>query len=211
MSNFQIGWFIKNLSSGPLCLEVGCGTGRITKQLVKNKHFTIAVDGSIEMIKINKKTTLNGAFAEKVAYIMCDASHLPFRSECFDDVIGSRVFWHIPDFPVAFADAMRVSRKSGFVLFDFPNLTGPFSAYSKIFRARKQVLTKFITKKSLQRMFKKHKQIVIRNNVSFILYFIPNIILNREIFQQLTRISENFNFKLFNDFLYSYYLVKIQK
>ena len=56
ISKLQTNWIIKNLTQADsLYLEIGCGTGRITQELLKFVCNLVAIDGSKEMIKINKR------------------------------------------------------------------------------------------------------------------------------------------------------------
>ena len=45
VSGLQIDWFVKNLENvDSVCLEVGCGTGRITRYITRKVGSLIATD-----------------------------------------------------------------------------------------------------------------------------------------------------------------------
>lgn len=206
ISFLQIEWFIKNLGKRSICLEIGCGTGRITRYLIKNSNFLVATDVSNEMIKINKQKAI-----DSVNYIVCDASYLPFRENIFDGVIAARVFWHLPDYVRALRESFRVVKKGGVMLFDFPCLMGPFSIYSKMRKIKHDVLTLFIDRKGIKEIFRNAKAIIFSYNTSILLFFAPNKILLHQKLSKFIQLFERLNLRRFNDYLFSYYLIKLVK
>ena len=212
ISNLQIDWFIKNLGSkNSICLEIGCGTGRITRVLVKRTNLLVATDASLKMIKINKSMMSNTKLKGKTEYVLSDASHLPFRNESFDNVIGARLFWHIVEYVKALGEAFRVLKIKKHLLFDFPCLWGPFSLYSKLRRIKHEVLTLFIDRKTIKQIFKRADNLTIRSNTSLLLFFTPNKLLRSETIRKLIYLFEQFDYAFFKDWFYSYYLIKVTK
>jgi ubiquinone/menaquinone biosynthesis C-methylase UbiE len=163
------------------------------------------------MIKVNKNSMKPNQLKSRIEYVLCDASHLPFRSECFGSVLGARTFWHIPGYIEALTEALRVVKTSNSVLFDFPCLWGPFSLYSKCFRIKHEVLTEFINRETIKLIFRKSKCIVIGSNTSWILFFAPDKILKRKIMRRLISQFEKLGYGWLKDLLFSYYLIKVIK
>jgi ubiquinone/menaquinone biosynthesis C-methylase UbiE len=211
ISDFQINWFVKNLENvDPVCLEVGCGTGRITRVILEKAQYLVALDGSIEMIKINKDLMRLNQRGSRVEYVLCDASHLPFRGECFGSVLGARTFWHILSYSEALAEALRVVKSNNSVLFDFPSLWGTFSLYSRFFRTKHDVLTEFTNRETIQLILRKSRCIVIEGNTSCLLFFAPDKILKRKVLRKLISQFERLGYGWLKD-LFSYYLIKCTK
>jgi ubiquinone/menaquinone biosynthesis C-methylase UbiE len=211
MSAIQNEWFIKNLGNAPIiCLEIGCGTGRLTGELTKKAGFLVATDTSLEMIKINKRKIPKHQKNE-AHFVICDASHLPFLSRTFTNIASARVFWHIRDYPQTLNEAFRVLSNGGSLQFDFPCLWGPFSLYYKFRRIKHEVLTLFIDKKAIKEMFKKAKNLVLHGNTSIILYFLPDRLLRINQIKKTIYFLDIMDVPLFSDWFYTYYLVKVIK
>jgi ubiquinone/menaquinone biosynthesis C-methylase UbiE len=208
ISDLQIEWFVRNLKNEGLCLEIGCGTGRVTRFLVKNVDSLICADASREMVEINRHKYASN---NNVHYIICDAFHLPFREKTFSSVVGARVFWHLADFMNALRDASSVLKVGGVLLFDFPCLLGPFSLYSKLRRVKHDVLTLFTSRKAIKELFKSAYEVTFFNNTSVFLFFIPDRWLKYKMIGKLVQLFEKLNYGFFNDCVFSYYLIKVVK
>lgn len=95
-------------------LELGAGTGRITKILINQGYRVTPVDISKTMIKeYLKKTGLPKP-------ILIKKGRLPFSNNSFDTVVATRVIWHITDkkeWEKFFHEAVRVTKKD--ILMDF--------------------------------------------------------------------------------------------
>ena len=210
MSDLQVEWTLKNLPQGSFCLEIGCGTGRVTQNLVKKVESLVASDGSRDMIKLNR-LKMGAEEKPKVDYVLCDASYLPFRSECFSGVVGGRVFWHVPNYVTAFREVMRVLKVDNPVLFDFPSLYGHFSFYSSVLRTKHAVLTEYIGKKEIRKIFKDYKHTDIDGNASFLLFFANDKILKNNLIRSIILWFEKFGFSSITGLFYAYYMVRVVK
>jgi ubiquinone/menaquinone biosynthesis C-methylase UbiE len=97
-------------------LEIGCGTGRITQELVKRGFKITPADPSKAMLsQFKKKTGLPRPF-------LASGENLPFSQNQFPIVLGIRVIWHILSKKrreKVFSEAARVSQK--YLIFDFTN------------------------------------------------------------------------------------------
>lgn len=71
-------------------LEVGCGTGRITAELVKKGYRIVATDPSRAMLEEFKKKKF------LPPPLKVDGRQLPFRINQFKTVVALRVLWHLP-------------------------------------------------------------------------------------------------------------------
>ena len=209
VSESQIDWFIENLeSTGRVCLEIGCGTGRITRALAGRTKFLVATDASLEMIRVNRNIAAADA---QTQYVLCDASHLPFLDKSCDSVIGARLFWHLKTYRKALREAFRVVEDECPLLFDFPSLLGPFALHSKLRRVKHEVLTLFIDRKTVRQIFSKASIVVIRGNASVFLFLLPTRLLMVSAIRKALCLFEQFNYIFFKDWLYSYYLIRVTK
>ena len=131
----DIGWFdfagnlYRNLAEIPALLdkfsvdnsdailEIGAGSGRITKELVCRGANVVALDLSSESLKFNRKRS-------KAQMILADACFLPFAEAMFNKVVAISVIEHIPSAASriqALKEIKRVCRKGGSFLVEVQN------------------------------------------------------------------------------------------
>ena len=87
---------------GRRTLEVGCGEGRVARDLAARGHRVVALDAS--------PTLAAAAAAADPAgrYLAADAAALPFPDESFDLVVAYNSLMTVDDLPAAVAEAARV-------------------------------------------------------------------------------------------------------
>lgn len=98
------GQFIKEITAhcdlgGKTILEVGCGQGRITRDLARHARRVVAIDPDKDALQ-TARSRIN---AENVAFLRCRGESLPFPEGCFDLVVYSLSLHHLPQ------EAMRAS------------------------------------------------------------------------------------------------------
>lgn len=96
------------------CLEIGAGTGEISKALIAHGHHVVATDISPQMVsQIRNKLGIEA--------VVCDAEYLPFADESFDTVIGAEMIYYL-DYPELFLrEAHRVLKPGGYLLLSSAN------------------------------------------------------------------------------------------
>lgn len=96
-------------------LEVGCGTGAVTRRLAQadNIREVVGVDPSSGFL--DKARELSGEM-RNLSFQEADARALPFCDEAFDAVIFHTSLCHIPNPEVALAEAHRVLRPRGLLV-----------------------------------------------------------------------------------------------
>lgn len=100
------------------CLEVGAGTGEITRALVAHGHNATATDIAPRMVEeMHKK----GLRAE-----VCDAEHLPFGDTSFDTVICGEAIYYLDHPELFIEEARRVLRPGGVLLLTFATTMSTF-------------------------------------------------------------------------------------
>ena len=91
----------------PLIVEVGCGSGYYSEALqvlLRRRIRYIGVDYASSMIALARRAYPNEPF------VTGDACRLPFRARTCDIVFSGVSLMHIPDYPLAVAESVRVSR-----------------------------------------------------------------------------------------------------
>ena len=70
-------------------IDIGCGTGLIACRIARRCDFAVGMDISLNMIRQGRRRKM-------VEYVVGDALHPPFRSECFTQGICITSFHHFP-------------------------------------------------------------------------------------------------------------------
>jgi ubiquinone/menaquinone biosynthesis C-methylase UbiE len=102
------------IPKNPKCLDIGCGTGISTFELVKacnNKGIFYGIDISQNMIDLAKKK--NSERGYKVNFMKGDAEKINLSDSMFDLVLCNMSFTYFPDKLKALAEAYRVLKSGG--------------------------------------------------------------------------------------------------
>jgi ubiquinone/menaquinone biosynthesis C-methylase UbiE len=101
-------------NEGGLCLDVGCGTGVISRMLREAAWDVIGLDISPQGIEKYCKRGFKG--------LISDVEHgLPFKGQSFDAVWISEVIEHIVEYQSLIREIGRVLKQSGRVYISTPN------------------------------------------------------------------------------------------
>ncbi len=125
----RVGMIMKegNISKGKLALEIGCGTGVISKLLACSQATIIATDIFDEFLTIAKK---NNSHAH-LMFQKSDAHTLiSFKDSTFDVIYGVSILHHL-EAQKALKSMHRVLKPGGFILFSEPNMLNPQIAIQK--------------------------------------------------------------------------------
>jgi SAM-dependent methyltransferase len=87
---------------GRLTLEIGCGEGRVARDLAARGHRVVALDASPTLVASAAAADADGR------YLVADAAALPFGDERFDLVVAYNSLMDVDDMPTAVAEAARV-------------------------------------------------------------------------------------------------------
>jgi SAM-dependent methyltransferase len=92
---------------GSSTLEIGCGEGRISRELTDLGHRVTATDISPSLLAAAEEA------GSAETYQVADAAALPFDDDAFDRVVAYNVLMDVPDMPAAVAEAARVLAPGG--------------------------------------------------------------------------------------------------
>jgi SAM-dependent methyltransferase len=107
--------FAKTFCAQKIVLDLGCGEGYGSAALAPGARYTIAADNSFDAVA---HASVKYARAN-LAFVVCDAQWLPFRSDAFDVVISFEVIEHIGNVRAYLDEIKRVN--VGIALISTPN------------------------------------------------------------------------------------------
>jgi ubiquinone/menaquinone biosynthesis C-methylase UbiE len=111
--------------SGKHICEIGCGRGRLTRELAARGAYVSASDISAEAVALTRKTTED--FIPKLVDVKeMDASNLLYDDNSFDLVVGLAILHHV-DIDKASKDINRVLKRGGKAVFIEPLVHNPIS------------------------------------------------------------------------------------
>lgn len=94
-------------ASGRATLEIGCGEGRVSRDLRDRGHRVIGLDASPTLLEHAKASDPDGH------YLIGDAMALPFASAAFDLVVAYNSLMDVDDMPGVVREASRVLEAGG--------------------------------------------------------------------------------------------------
>lgn len=103
------------------CVEIGCGSGRITRQLCSNFHRVSGIDVSPEQLQTARQ--LLGESVENATLILVAEPALPFPDFSCDAVFSCEVFQHFDDdrpLRAYLQEAYRILISGGTICFQLP-------------------------------------------------------------------------------------------
>ncbi len=94
-------------SPGRATLELGCGEGRVARDLAARGHRVTGVDASPTLLRAANEAQPGGD------YVLADAAALPFAAASFDLVVAYNSLMDVQDMPGAVREAARVLESGG--------------------------------------------------------------------------------------------------
>jgi trans-aconitate 2-methyltransferase len=117
----QVSWGKKVLARVPLrgdetVLDAGCGTGRLTRDLLEALPHgrVVGLDVSQNMIEA-ARAHLQPDFGERVEFVCCDLLELPFHGR-FDGIFSTASFHWVRDHEALFGHVYRALRPGGWLV-----------------------------------------------------------------------------------------------
>jgi SAM-dependent methyltransferase len=113
-SGFDAYWYYRDAffdaimpPAGRRTLEVGCGEGRVTRDLIARGHAVVATDPARSLVGHARDAERAGQ------YLVAAGENLPFPDACFDAVVAYNVLQVVVDMPATVREVARVLRLGG--------------------------------------------------------------------------------------------------
>jgi len=101
-----------------LVLDLGCGSGGCTYQLLRRGAKVISIDIDKSLLNISKIRNIKSS---RVDFILADGTKLPFRRNAFDVCICLHVIEHVNSPLCLIKELNRVLKCGGILLLEYPN------------------------------------------------------------------------------------------
>jgi len=111
--------------SDRVCLDVGCASGLITREIAQHMGYTVGLEYNQEAIALMAQEQATPS----LTLIRGDAMALPIADESIDIVICAQVYEHVPDDKQMVREIWRVLRPGGVVFFSGPNRLDPIERH----------------------------------------------------------------------------------
>lgn len=96
---------------GGRTLEVGCGEGRVARDLVERGHQVTALDSAGDLVRHARDSDAASS------YLLAEGGRLPIRSGCFDLVVAYNVLQVVADMRGTVQECARALRHGGHLCF----------------------------------------------------------------------------------------------
>jgi len=129
-------------------LDMGCGTGILTRSLLDESHYVASLDCSKQMLEKLEKSLKDSNCTTFLGTALGDVAGTSFSAEYFDAIICIGVFQYQLNDDDLLREISRILKKGGFCVFTLPNLLrlnyllDPFYYFRFLARTVKRILPK---------------------------------------------------------------------
>ncbi|MHB8108964.1 MAG: class I SAM-dependent methyltransferase [Syntrophorhabdaceae bacterium] len=122
-------------------LDIGCGPGILTRDLVQKGHDVYNADLSMEMIRTARKTA-GSSYNGHLSFIVGDASLIPFSAGKMDVVLSIGLMCYIKNHSGVLSEIYRVLKPGGFAIIQINNIRWPalYRMFTPVYHALKSIL-----------------------------------------------------------------------
>lgn len=92
-------------------VEIGCGEGRVARDLAARGHRVVGIDSSLTLVQYARQASAD------IGYVLADSACLPFPDRSFDVAVAYNSLQVVADMPGTVAEAARVLGPGGHLCF----------------------------------------------------------------------------------------------
>ena len=112
-----VDWIVDlRLPTSSRILEIGCGAGVLTAQLVRFGYSVEAVDAAPTMVELTLQNAVHNGLADRVQVSLGDVHDLPFQKDRFDLVVAVGVIPWLHHEDLAMLEMKRVLKPGGYLI-----------------------------------------------------------------------------------------------
>lgn len=131
------------LMPGMAAVDVGCGSGAVTRIMASGCHAGVAVGVDRSHARLAAARSLARPATFPIEFTVGDVARLPLADEIFDFAWSRFLFEYLPDPVLALAEMIRVTRPGGIVA--VADLDGQITAFHPLGPALRQGLDRCLT------------------------------------------------------------------
>lgn len=109
--------FVARYAAQKRVLDLGCGEGYGSDALTHRARFLVAADRDVVAVAYARQKYAR----PNLAFVVCDAQALPFRTASFEMVVSFEVIEHVPNVRGYLEEVKRVNAGQGVAIISTPN------------------------------------------------------------------------------------------
>jgi 2-polyprenyl-3-methyl-5-hydroxy-6-metoxy-1,4-benzoquinol methylase len=109
----------RDVEPGASILDLGCGTGALSRRLAAMGYMVTACDIAEQMIEEGIKASASAAICWRL--LQPSWTRLPFEPNAFDAIVASSVFEYVPSISDVLEECRRILKPGGRLIFSVPN------------------------------------------------------------------------------------------
>ena len=154
ISQRELAFVLKHLKPGGKVLEIGCGPGFFTRELVKHAGSVLATDIAPEMVKA-LKTNIPAENLSAMPIDVYNLDQVPNYGE-YDTVVCMRVLCHVDDASVGLAKLRGAIHDKGNIIFDLLNDLS-YVHFARVIKGTPLTHTKYYRVNKMREIIKENK------------------------------------------------------
>jgi SAM-dependent methyltransferase len=123
-------------------LDVGCGPGIFTRDLLQKGHEVLSADLSMGMIREARRTASAATCAAEPHFVVSDASRICVSGDCMDMVLSIGLMCYVKDHRGVLSEILRVLKPGGVAVIQVNNIRWPalYRAFVPLYRRLKTLI-----------------------------------------------------------------------
>jgi ubiquinone/menaquinone biosynthesis C-methylase UbiE len=126
-------------------LDIGCGPGVLTSELLNGRRDVVSVDLSLAMLGKASESIHDSPYRGDARFASCEASQLCFADGSFDVVLCIGVVYYVENYVAVMQEIYRILKETGVAVVQINKIASP-AVYMTLVPAYRWLKTKLIGK-----------------------------------------------------------------